>query len=110
MSSNNAFVLTIALIIWVFCHTAWIFVGVNTYYIGTAIIILASAYVINSITRKGWHKLITRLFLYLALNNIADELFFDPKQFDINEYLTFIFYTIYTIYKNWKHLTKSDSI
>jgi hypothetical protein len=102
MSTNNSFILAIGLIIWVFCHTAWVFLGYDTYYIGTAFIIFISSYIINNITKnKCYHKFITRLFLFLAFNNLVDEIFFDPKVFDWNEYLVFILYIIYSGIRCW---------
>jgi len=98
MVVNNIIFLIVGLLVWIFCHTAWMFTSYNTYYIGTAFIIFVSSYVINNITEnKSYHKLITRLFLFFAFNNLLDEIFFDPKVFDWNEYLICLSYLIYVI-------------
>lgn len=98
MSLLNTFLLGTSILTWLICNTAWIFFGAPTYYFGTAFIIFISSVIINSSTEKGtYQKLITEVFIFLALNNLIDELFFDATVIELNEYLAFILYLTYKI-------------
>lgn len=53
---------------------------------------------------KGQWKLVALVMLVTSINNLLDELFFNPKIIDYNEYLTLII-TIIIVYiqrKKWK--------
>lgn len=98
MTNINLFILIFGIIFWIFCHTTWVIFGYGMYYIGTATIIFISSHLIHSVQKRNtYSRIITRLFLFLSFNNLLDEIFFDPKVFDINEYIIFIFYLIYTL-------------
>lgn len=60
------------------------------YGIGIGLMILAGTYyVYRHIAKKVWYKqIISGFFLYLAIANLTDELFFDPFVVSIKEYLT----------------------
>ena len=50
--------------------------------------------------------LFARLGLWFAVNNLVDELFFDPTKFAVNEY---IFAITITIYEVWQGIRKKKS-
>lgn len=62
----------------------------SLYGIGIGLMILAGTYyVYRDIAKKVWYKqIISGFFLYLAIANLTDELFFDPFVVSIKEYLT----------------------
>lgn len=100
----NTILLGISLFCWVLCYNLWQFYGYNLYYIGNAIIIASSSFIIFSINKKESKekRIISLIFFILAMNNLVDEVLFDPCKFDINEYIT-ILITIFTgIWNIWK--------
>jgi len=102
MKSKHYRILMFGLITWILCNNLWLFFGAKTYYIGTALIILCSAYILNDITTIAKRKIITLFFLFASFNNLVDELFLDPTKFQLNEYLTAILYLTYLTWKNLK--------
>jgi glutamate synthase domain-containing protein 2 len=100
MKPKHLLWLLVGLLIWVVCHNAWLIYGAKTYYFGTAAIIAISACILHDIQ----HTFLTRVFLFLSINNLADELFFDPAAFSVNEYITFLLFFVYSIYRNRKPL------
>ena len=69
---------------WVFFYTAWLFFGRETFEFGQAFIIYASSLVLLI----QFKNKITESFHIIALNQLADEIFFDPYLISWNEYLT----------------------
>lgn len=60
----------------------------DCFYIGIAIVFFLCAL---ALVLKSEHETIERriyfVFLFLSINNLLDEIFFDPKTFGANEYL-----------------------
>ncbi len=52
---------------------------------------------------KGWWSLTFFVFFLISLNSLADELFFDPTEYDLNEITGAIFISLITIIfkKKW---------
>ena len=64
--------------------------GVSIFYVGDAFVHLldkSALFLIALSTNSKWFKLITFTLLCYALNNVADELFFDPTRLQANEIL-----------------------
>jgi hypothetical protein len=101
MSFKQHLILVASIIIWVLSYNLWLFLGVEIYYVGTALLILGSSLVIDLQEKTKFQQLASKLFLILATNNVLDELFFDPQSFDYNEYLSII---LYFIFVSWKIL------
>jgi len=91
-------------IVWVVSYNAWQFFGVNIYYIGQASLILGCAWLIFKQNKGAQNKMsvtITEIFLLFAVNNMADELFFDPTRLSANEFIFVFGYTTLKLYKTW---------
>ena len=97
-------ILGISLLIWIVTYNVWQYTDACIYYIGTAQIIMAASWIIHTRT-EGVNHFISRVFLFLSFNNLADELFFDPTAIELNEFLMFALFLIYSAWK-WKS-TKS---
>lgn len=95
MSFRQSILLTLGLFVWVFTYNTWQFLGNSTYYIGTAFIVFVASLIINHNTKDNFQKLISKTFVFLSANNLIDEIFFDPTEINIHEYLSFIIYTMY---------------
>ncbi len=93
-------ILTFSILFWVIAYNVWQYTTPDIYYIGTAQLVLVCSWLIH-VSATGIHKVVSRVFLFLALNNLLDELFFDPTKFDINEFVMFALFFIHTLYK-WK--------
>lgn len=102
MKDKDFALFIVGVVTWVITYNIWVLVGESTYYIGTAFMIAVCSYLINNVTKVGWQKIVSRFFLFISVNNLIDELLFDPTAFELNEYLTCIIYFIYTL---WKHYT-----
>jgi len=97
--------------VWVVSYNAWQLLGVNIYYVGQASIILGCAWLIFKQNKHSDNKIsvvITEIFLLFSINNMADELFFDPTRVSINEFIFVFGYTALKLYKTWKN-TKHTS-
>lgn len=102
MNIFQKILLSASIIVWIICNSTWIYFDESVYYIGIAQMIFVASFVIHSQVNSRIDKFITRFFLFLAFNNIVDELFFDPTAFSINEYLTVLLFIIYNLFRQWK--------
>jgi hypothetical protein len=100
MKSKHLIWLLSGIVIWLLCHNLWIVYGASTYYFGTAAIIAVASYILYDIRAH----FLTRFFLFLSLNNMADELFFDPEVFSTLEYLAFLAFFAWNTYTNRKQI------
>lgn len=96
MKTKHIRQLFLGVVVWIVCHNLWVLCGTSTYYFGTAFIIAVCGWILHDIHKS----VITRIFVFLSFNNIADELFFDPSAFSLNEYLTFLLFIIYSLWRN----------
>jgi len=101
----------LSLLIIIFSYSFWKVIkenyGIQIFYLGTATAFIGFilAYHIRISRDREKYKVITTIALLLAINNLADELFFDPKTTGINEYLTallIVLSTLYNYYKKWQ--------
>jgi len=84
---KNNVILKIAVIICILTYTLWSFFnsfGIGFYYIGNALFIFLLALYIRQISKPSF--IIFFLFC-LALNNLLDEVLFNPLKIGWNEYL-----------------------
>lgn len=102
MKPRHLIWLLCGVVIWLLCHNIWIVYGASTYYFGTAFIIAVSSYILYDIRAH----FLTRFFLFLSINNLLDELFFDPTQFSWVEYCAFFAFFAYNTYTNRKQIAQ----
>ena len=102
MKPKHLIWLLCGVVVWLLCHNLWIVYGASTYYFGTAFIIAVSSYILYDIRAH----FLTRFFLFLSINNLADELFFDPTEFSPFEYLAFFAFFAYNTYTNRKQIAQ----
>lgn len=77
----------ISLLVWLVSNTAWIFLGSPVYYIGVAFMIFGSCLSLHLM--KILPRWLTTIGFLISLNNLIDELFFDPTEINFNEYFVF---------------------
>ena len=96
-------VFALALITILFVYSFWRLIkdnyGVQIFYIGTALAFIGFILSYHIRIKKEKYKIVTTIALLLAINNLADELFFNPGITGINEYLTALIITLTTLYK-----------
>jgi len=90
-------ILTLSVIIWVACWISWMFFGREFFEVGQAFAIFgfSSAFVVAFPLWK-----ISKISFAIALNQLMDELFFDPFKVDINEYICMIAIVLLIIYND----------
>jgi hypothetical protein len=71
---------------WLLGYNAWHFFGYWFYDLCVAVTIMFLIWSIH-LSAVGWHLRLSRSFLIIAFSNVADELFFDPTQVQLNEYI-----------------------
>jgi hypothetical protein len=81
-------ILKISLIVCIFTYSLWQIILLNTglhiFYIGNALFIFLLALYIRQISKPSF----STFFLFcLALNNLLDEILFDPQKLGWNEFL-----------------------
>jgi hypothetical protein len=69
---------------WVLFHTAWLFFGRKTFELGQAFIIYTSSLILL----LEFKNKVSEVFHAFALNEILDELLFNPYELSWNEYVT----------------------
>jgi hypothetical protein len=84
VQKKSKIALIVGIVMWVSFHSAWLFFGRETFEIGQAFIIYASSL---TLLLEFKNKL-SHVFHAIALNEILDELFFNPFELSWNEYLT----------------------
>jgi hypothetical protein len=84
VQKRSKIILIIGLVMWVLFHTAWLFFGRRTFELGQAFIIYASSLILL----LEFKDKVSEVFHAIALNEILDELFFNPYELSWNEYLT----------------------
>lgn len=104
MKNWHYLLLTCSLIVWLLCNNLWPYTEVEIYYFGIAQVIFVSSVIIHQQPKdKKWKKLISASFVFLSLNNLLDEMFFNPQAFDASEYISVIAYLIYFIWKTYRN-------
>jgi hypothetical protein len=90
--------LYIALIVSVFTYLFWGFLPKGSFYIGNALFIFMLC---SFIFYKFKNYKVALILFAVSLNNLLDELFFDPKKIGLSELLIWFFVLIY-IYNDRK--------
>ena len=101
-TSNQTILFIIGLCSWILGQLLWVLVGTQAYYIGVAIFITTLVGIIHMNTETGWKKQVSKIALFICVNNIFDELFFDPTLFSYNELIT----TLLIIFSTWINYKK----
>lgn len=91
--------IAIATIVGITTYMIWQTLPKGSFYIGNAIMVMLLAIVVH----KTYHTFWSFVLMYGAINNLLDELFFEPGTLGINEILLII--AIPTIYY-FKHERK----
>jgi hypothetical protein len=84
---KNKFILYISIFVGVITYTFWNLIneiGITIFYKGNALFIFLLALYIRQISKPSF---ITFFLFCLALNNLLDELLFDPQKIGWNEYI-----------------------
>ena len=85
-------------LMWVLCFSLWHFLGSDLYYIGQAQVILVLLIYVHKQANTRPQRFVSRLFVFIGFNNFLDEIFFDPSKFELNEYVIFGVFLIYSIW------------
>lgn len=76
-----------AIVVWVVSFNIWPFAWKGAFYQGNALHLLLLYFYTWQREKERWNKTVLGIGFWFAVNNILDELFFDPTTFGINEYL-----------------------
>ena len=103
MKRWSTLLLTASIVVWITCNNLWVYTSTPIYYFGIAQLIFISSLIIHVQPSKSKYQLfISRAFLFLAANNLLDEMFFNPQAFELNEYLTCASYVIYSLWTTYR--------
>ena len=114
MNNRAELVLKITFVMSVINYSLWSYIeewiGIKVFYYGNAASYVGYLYVIYEYTRilykqnNKFSELITwsEIALASAVSNLADELFFDPTELSINEYVGFLLIIIMAVYNDHK--------
>lgn len=92
-------VLFTALAIWIIGYNLWQFAWHNFYYHCVAITWVLLFILVRDLVKDKWLSVGANVGVAIAINNLLDELFFNPAKFGFNEYF-FTFVSILIIYRN----------
>lgn len=92
-------VLFSAIAVWLLGYNLWQFAWRNFYYHCVSITWLLLFIFIRDLVKDKWLSIGANVGVAIAVNNLIDELFFNPKSFGFNEYF-FTFVTILIIYRH----------
>jgi hypothetical protein len=100
-------ILYISLAISIASYTFWMPIkenwGVSIFYVGTALSLVGYTFVLF----RKFQCLITEIILAATVNNLADELFFEPTRLEVNEYITFLIIVIIILHNGRKRIIRS---
>jgi hypothetical protein len=96
---QNNIILKLAIIVSVITYTIWKpindYFGITIFYIGNSLFIFLLALYIKQATKKSF---LTFFLFCVTLNNLLDELLFDPQKIGYNEYIaTAIIIVVYLL-------------
>ena len=95
--------LIVSVITWLLCNNLWFYTDLPIYYFGTAqVIFVASLIIYTQPNKTKYQNFISSIFLFISANNLLDELFFNPQAFELNEYISFLAFIIYSLWKYYK--------
>jgi len=97
------YILHIATIISIITYMLWDFLPKGSFYIGNGLFIFLLCVYIFSEDRKSFIKFV---LFSLSLNNLFDELFFNPTKLGINESLLFVFIIVIGFFKYRRNARK----
>ena len=86
--------ITLSVIIWVACWSAWNFLGREVFEVGQSFAIFGF---VSALYLKFPNWKISKISLVVACNQLVDEILFDPFKIEINEYLAIISIAIIVI-------------
>lgn len=92
------------------------FFGIRIFYPGIALSFVGYTYIIHQLIKrltieKGYRKhilIFSNVIFLTTVNNLLDEIFFNPTVISINEYMGFIVIIVVTIY-NYNKNERNDS-
>lgn len=90
--------LIVSLILSISAYTCWGFMWSGFYYQAMAVSILLWMVIIRDLS-TGFLKKIATIGMWLAVSNLLDEVFFDPKAIQVNEYVFALIVIIITLKK-----------
>lgn len=67
-------------------YNLWPLLPAGSFYKGMAVFIMLLGIIINNLVSDSI-KIWSSVLLWLSINNVLDEFFFNPKKFGINEYI-----------------------
>lgn len=88
-----------ALATWVIGYNFWQFAWHGFFYQCIAITLLLLAIFIRDLVKDHWLSIGANVGVAMAISNLLDELFFNPLEYNLNEYV-FAFVSILIIYRN----------
>lgn len=97
------YLLHIATLISVITYMFWNFLPKGSFYLGNALFIFLVCVYIFYFDRKSFIKFV---LFSLSLNNLFDELFFNPAELGINEMFLFAFVLVIGYFKHNKKCQK----
>jgi hypothetical protein len=108
MKPAFVYLVFIGMIACITCNLLWLFLGLNTYYLGVAFLIMCCAISINSAV-SGSLKWVSETFIVYSISNMLDEILFDPSKVSINEYIAAATILIYHLCKHGTKRLPKDS-
>lgn len=87
-------VLFTAIAVWVLGYNLWQFAWHNFYYHCVAVTWLLLFILVKDLVKDKWLKIIANIGILISVNNLLDEMFFNPNSTDINEYIFCLIGTI----------------
>lgn len=110
MIKKDRAILFSVLLLLIVTYNLWPRLWPGAFYHGIAASFLLIFIFLRRISKKEpfLHATAT-ILMWLALNNVLDEIFFDPRTFGINEYIVaaiVIFITYRKVWKEWKTKTR----
>ena len=100
--NNPRLILVITFLIAVITYSLWSYIkawtGISIFYSGIALSFVGYTYVIKLLiielsrqnTKYKMYVIFSNIINLATINNLIDEMFFDPKKLQVNEYLAFI--------------------
>lgn len=87
-------VLISAILIWVAGYQLWRFAWNNFFYQCCAVTWLLLFILLRDLAKDKWLRITANIGILISVNNLLDEIFFNPNYTDINEYIFCLIGTI----------------
>ena len=86
-----------ALVVSLLGYNLWLFLWKGFFYQAMALFVLMLLYLIKCISKDYWVNKIAVIGCWMALNNLLDELFFNPTEYGYNDYIILIIVIFVTL-------------